>query len=110
MNIANMMKQAQQMQKKLQEAQNELSKAEIIGEASNGVVSVTLDGQARFKSIKIKPEAINPENPESVDTDLIETLEDLVSTAMQQATSKALTQLEARMKSVTGGISIPGLF
>ena len=61
-------------------------------------------------SIKLTPEAINPQNPASVDTDTIEMLEDLLTQALSDATKKATSQMEAKMKSITGGISIPGLF
>ena len=47
---------------------------EIIGEAGGGAVTITCDGQGKFKSIKLKPEAINPENPSSVDNDTIESI------------------------------------
>lgn len=110
MNIANMMKQAQQMQKKLQDAQAELAEAEIIAESGNGAVKVVCDGQGKFKSIKLSKQAINPENPESVDEDTVEMLEDLITTAMTQASTEASTKMESKMKSITGGINIPGLF
>ncbi len=110
MNIASMMKQAQQMQKKLQDAQAELSNVEISAEAGNGAVKVVCDGQGKFKSIKLSAQAINPENPASVDEDTIEMLEDLISTAMSQASKDASNQMESKMKSITGGINIPGLF
>ena len=110
MNIANMMKQAQQMQKKLQDAQAELAATEIPAEAGNGAVKVVCDGQGKFKSIKLSKQAINPENPESVDDDTLEMLEDLITTAMSQASKEASSRMETKMKSITGGISIPGLF
>lgn len=110
MNIASMMKQAQQMQKKLQDAQAELSNVEVSAEAGNGAVKVICDGQGKFKSIKLTAQAINPENPEAVDVDTIEMLEDLISTAMTQASKDASAQMESKMKGITGGISIPGLF
>lgn len=110
MNIASMMKQAQQMQKKLQDAQAELSTVEVSAEAGNGAVKVICDGQGKFKSIKLSAQAINPENPESVDTDTIEMLEDLISTAMTQASKDASAKMESKMKGITGGINIPGLF
>jgi hypothetical protein len=110
MNFANMMQQAQKMQKKLQEAQAELSAMDIAGEAGNGAIKVICNGQGKFKKITISPEAINPENPTSVDKDTLETLEDLITQAMEQATQKASAKAEASMKNVTGGISIPGLF
>lgn len=110
MDIMKMMKQAQQMQKKLQDAQNELSGIEITTESAGGAVQVICNGQGKFKSIKIKPEALNAENPESVDTDSLEMLEDLISTAISNAQQKASEQMETKMKALTGGISIPGLF
>ena len=105
-----MMKKAQTIQKKLQEAQEELANEEITVEVQNGAVKVTLDGKAQFKTIKLSKEAINSENPESVDDDTVEMLEDLITTAIKQATEQASSKMEAKMKSITGGISIPGLF
>lgn len=110
MNIAQMMKQAQQMQKKLQDAQEELSNTEFTAVSGNGAVTVICDGQGKFKSIKLTKAAINAENPESVDNDSVEMLEDLISTAMNQATSQASSEMQSKMKSLTGGINIPGLF
>jgi len=110
MDIMKMMKQAQQMQKKLQDAQNELSGIEIETESAGGAVKVVCNGQGKFKSIKIKPEAINSENPETVDADNLEMLEDLISTAILNAQKQASEQMETKMKALTGGISIPGLF
>ncbi len=110
MNMMQVMQQAQKMQKKFKETQNELEQAEIISTVGNGAVVATLNGQGKFKSIKLKPEAINPQNPESVDSDTVEMLEDLLNQALSDATKKANEQMEAKMKSITGGISIPGLF
>ena len=109
MNIMQMMKQAQTLQKKLKDTQAELANLEITGESAGGAVVVTCDGQGKFKSIKLKPEAINAENPSSVDTDSLEMLEDLISAAIKQASDRATQEMESKMKSVTGGINIPGL-
>lgn len=110
MNMMQVMQQAQKMQKKFKETQSELEKEQITSTAGNGAIEVTLNGQGKFVAIKIKAEAINPENPSSVDEDTIEMLEDLIATALKDATVKANTQMEAKMKAITGGISIPGLF
>ena len=110
MNIMQMMKQAQQMQKKLQDAQTELANTEFTAMAGNGAVTVVCDGQGKFKKITLSKSACNPENPESVDSDSVEMLEDLISTAMKQATAQASSEMESKMKSLTGGINIPGLF
>lgn len=109
MNIMQMMKQAQSLQKRLKDTQEELANTEITGEAANGAVVVTCNGQGKFVSIKLKAEAINPENPSSVDADTIEMLEDIITSAINQASDKAAKGMEAKMKEVTGGINIPGL-
>ena len=105
-----MMKQAQNLQKKLKDTQAELANIEITGESAGGAVKVICDGQGKFKSIKLSPEAINSENPSSVDSDSIEMLEDIITSAIQQASEKATKQMEEKMKAVTGGLNIPGLF
>lgn len=110
MNMMQVMQQAQKMQKKFKEAQGELENAEIISTAGNGAVTAVLNGQGKFKSIKLTAAAINPENPSAVDEDTIEMLEDLLTQALSDATKKATEQMETKMKSITGGISIPGLF
>ena len=110
MNMMNMMKQAQNIQKRLKETQEELNQMEISGEAGSGSVKVICDGKGIFKSIKLSAEAINPENPSSVSEDTIEMLEDLITAAINQTTEKAQKVMEEKMKAVTGGVSIPGLF
>ena len=110
MNMMQVMQQAQKMQKKFKETQSELENIEVISTAGNGAVTATLTGQGKFKAIKLTPEAINPENPASVDADTVEMLEDLLTQALSDATKKATEQMEAKMKAITGGISIPGLF
>lgn len=110
MDMMKMMKQAQGLQKKLKDTQEELANTEVTAESAGGAVKVVCDGQGKFKSIKLRADAINPENPSSVDADTIEMLEDVISTAILQATKKATEDMEAKMKSLTGGINIPGLF
>lgn len=110
MDMMKMMKQAQGLQKKLKDAQEELAKEEVIGESAGGAVKVVCDGQGKFKSIKLSPEAINPENPSSIDADTVEMLEDVITTAITLASTKATAQMETKMKALTGGINIPGLF
>ena len=109
MNIMQMMKQAQSLQQKLKDTQAELARTEITGESAGGAVVVTCDGQGKFKSIKLKPEAINPENPSAVDSETVEMLEDVISTAINQASDRASKEMESKMKAVTGGINNPGL-
>lgn len=104
-NFANMMKQAQQVQKKLQEAQKDLAETEIKAEAGNGAVSVICDGHGKFKSIKLNKEALN------IDDETLETVEDLITMAMKQATADATQKMQDKMKGIVPpGINIPGLF
>ena len=104
MNIMQIMKQAQNVQAKLKSAQEELSKMEIVGEAGGGAVKIICDGQGKFKSIKLTSDAVN------VDDETREMLEDLITSAMNQASEKASKEMESRMKQATGGLNIPGLF
>ena len=97
MNIMQMMQQAQNLQKKLKVAQDELGKMEITGEAADGAVIVTCDGQGKFKSIKIKPELINPDEPETVEPEIVEVLEDVVTSAMLKATMNASKVMEEKI-------------
>ena len=82
-NMQQMMKQAQQMQKKMESAQEELANIELEGIAGGGVVTVKFNAKHELKSVKIKPEAINSENPSSVDEETIEMLEDLITSAIK---------------------------
>lgn len=111
-NFQKMLKQAQQMQKQMESAQEELAGIEMTGIAGGGAVEVVFNGKNEFKSIKIKPEAINPENPQSVDEETIEMIEDLVASAIKDANSKVSAAVQEKMGSITGGmnINIPGLF
>ena len=110
MDFMNIMKQVQNVQKKAGVIQEELANLEISGEAAGGAVKVICDGQGRFKSISIKPEAVNPENPSSIDSETIEMLEDVITSAIKQASDKATKEMESRMSQLTGGLKIPGLF
>ena len=110
MNMIQMMQQAQKMQKKLKEVQDELANTEISGKSAGGAVEVILNGQSKFKAIKLSKAAINSENPDSVDDETLEMLEDLITQAMNNASDAAQSTMETKMKAVTGGINIPGLF
>lgn len=109
MDLMKIMNQVQNIQKKAGAMQEELANLEITGEAANGAVKVLFDGQGKFKSISLKPEAINPENPSAVDSESVEMLEDIITQAMKQAGDKAAKEMESRMTQLTGGVKIPGL-
>lgn len=110
MNIMNMMKQAQNLQKRIQEVQKELEQKEIVKEYQNGAVTVMCDGQGVFKGIKLTASIINPENPESVDNDTVETLEDAINSAIIATCNEAKKDMEKKMKGLLpAGLNIPGL-
>jgi len=111
-NFQKMLKQAQDLQKKMESTQEELSGIEVTGISGGGAVSVVFNGKNEFVSLKIKPEAINPDSPESVDEETVEMLEDLISSAIKDANSKVSNMAQEKMSSITGNlnINIPGLF
>ena len=87
--MQNLMKQAQQMQAKLQEAQQALEELTVTGTASGGLVEVTCNGKKSILSIKIKPEACDPDD--------VEMLEDLVLAAINDAYAKAQAEEDKLM-------------
>ena len=98
-NIANMLKQAQEMQGRMSEAQEKLSNLTVDGVAGGGMVSVTANGQQKVLSIRVE---------ESVMDDR-EMLEDLLVAAVNQALDKTRQQAGEEMKKVTGDVELPGL-
>ncbi len=99
-NMGNLMKQAQKMQKDMERNQKELESREYEASAGGGVVTVTLTGKKRLSSVKI--------NPEAVDEDDVEMLEDLVLSAVNAAMQMADEDAEKVMGKIAGGM--PGLF
>ncbi|MCL2797201.1 MAG: YbaB/EbfC family nucleoid-associated protein [Firmicutes bacterium] len=81
MNMQAMMRQAQKLQEQMQAAQEELENAEVEGSAGGGLVTVTLNGKKAMLGVKIKPEAVDPDD--------IEMLEDLILAAYNDAAEKA---------------------
>ena len=96
-----MLRQAQELQAKLVKAQEELAEATVEASSGGGAVTVTVTGQQKILSVKIAPEAINPDDAEL--------LEDLVLTAVSEAMTKAQELAAERMNKITGGLNIPGL-
>lgn len=101
-NFANLMKQAQKIQAKMAELQEELSEKTVEATSGGGMVTVVANGKQEILSIKIDPEVVN--------SDDIEMLEDLVVAAVNEAKKKAEELMKEEMNKVTGGMSIPGLF
>lgn len=99
--IQKMMKQAQQMQQKLMEVQEGLGSLEVEGSAGGGAVKVQATGKHIIKSVRIQPEALDPED--------VETLEDLILAAVNDAINQANLAAQEQMNAVTGGMQIPGM-
>tara|TARA_Y100001970_G_scaffold54798_1_gene69485 strand:- start:3129 stop:3452 length:324 start_codon:yes stop_codon:yes gene_type:complete len=98
-NIGNMMKQAQQLQKKMSEAQEKLNSIEVEGASGGGVVKVIATAKGEIKRIDIDESLFKPEDKEIA--------EDLIVAAINDAKQKAEIAAQEEMKSVTGGIPLP---
>ena len=99
MNIQQMMKQAQQMQEKMQKQMAELR---VEGNAGGGMVAVTMNGAKQVLSLKIDPEAVSKDD--------VEMLQDLILAAINDAHRKADEEMQSQMGGMMGGLKIPGLF
>lgn len=96
-----MMQRIQKMQEDMERAQADVENAAFSAGAGGDAVTVTLNGKHELQSIKIKPEAVDPED--------IEMLEDFITIAFNEALRKANEAMESAMSGVTGGMNIPGL-
>ena len=96
-NYANLMKQAQRMQRQMEESQKELETKEFVGTAGGGAVEATVNGNKEIVGIKLDPEIVDPED--------IETLQDSIVAAMNEAMKKADDASAALMGKMTGGLS-----
>jgi DNA-binding YbaB/EbfC family protein len=101
MNMQQMMKQARKMQEQLAVAQDKLKDIEVSASAGGGMVKVTATGEMAVTSISIDPEAIDPDD--------VELLQDMVLAAVNDALAQAQEAANRQMGAVTGGMSIPGL-
>jgi DNA-binding YbaB/EbfC family protein len=98
-NLGQMMKQAQEMQTKMQEMQEKLADIELSGTSGAGMVTVTLNGKAEMRRVKIDPSLFNSNEAEVV--------EDLIVAAFADAKKKLEVVLAEEMSKVTGGLNLP---
>jgi len=101
MNQSNIMAQFKKMQAEMAKAQEELANTVVEGSAAGGAVTVEMSCDQRVKRVRIGKEAVDPND--------VETLEDVIAVAVNDALTKAGEASQKRMTSVTGGIRIPGL-
>ncbi|WP_163512558.1 YbaB/EbfC family nucleoid-associated protein [Fodinicola acaciae] len=95
-NMQQMLKQAQKMQRQLEEAQAELAAAEVTGSAGGGMVTATVTGSGELTALAIDPKVVDPDD--------VETLADLVIAAVRSASDEAKKLAEQKMGPVTGGL------
>jgi len=95
------MQQAQKLQAQLLKAQEELANLNVEASSGGGAVKVVMNGQLQIQSVKISPEVVNPAD--------VEMLEDMVLTAVKEASAKAQEAASKKMSGLTGGLKIPGL-
>jgi len=101
MDINKLMKQAQQMQAKMAQAQSELETKEVSAEVGGGQIKVVMNGKHRLKSIEIAPESLDPND--------IEFLQDLIVAAVNEGARNVDAMVEKEMGSVAGGMNLPGM-
>ena len=98
-NLGNLMKQAQQMQARMEEMQASLADAEVEGSSGAGLVNAVMTGKGELKRLKIDPSLVNQ--------DEVEVLEDLIVAACADAKAKAEAHASEEMKKVTGDLPLP---
>ncbi len=101
-NVNQMLRQAQKMQEEITALQADLEQREFSASVGGGAVEIKINGKRNVLDLKIKPEVVDPED--------IETLQDLVMSAFNEAIRVLDEESDAEMQKVTGGVSIPGLY
>jgi len=96
-----MLKQVQKMQEDMATLQADLDEREFTATSGGGMISVTVNGKHELKELKINPDAIDPDEPEM--------LEDLITVAVNEAIANATKTSEEEMGAITGGLNIPGM-
>jgi hypothetical protein len=100
--FGNLLKQAQQMHTKINQLQEEMAGKTVEASSGGGMVNIVMNGKQEVLSIRIDPEVVNREE--------IDMLQDLIAAAMNEAIRKSHEMMTEEMKKITGGLAIPGLF
>ncbi len=101
-NMNQMLKQAQKMQEDMASLQTDLEAREYTATSGGGAVTVVVDGKHFIKSLKINPDIVDPDDAEMI--------EDLVTVAVNEAINNAINTAEKEMGEITGGLNLPGMF
>lgn len=99
--MSSLLKQAQEMQRRMAEAQRLLGERVVEGTAGGGAVKATVNGNQELQAIKIDPAAVDPDD--------VEALEDLVTAAVRQALAAARELRDREIGKITGGMNLPGM-
>ncbi len=99
-NMNSIMQQAQKMQENIQIKQAELDEAVYEVKAGNGMVDISITGKRQITALKINPEVVDPED--------IEMLEDIIAAAVNEAVRMVDEKTEEEMSAITGGLNLPG--
>ncbi len=99
--LGNILKQAQEMHGKISQLQEEMANKTVEASAGGGMVNIVMNGKQQVLSIRVDPEVVNRED--------IEMLQDLIVAAVNEAIRKSQEMMTEEMKKITGGLSIPGL-
>lgn len=100
-NMANLMKQAQQFQSKMAKLQEELGERTVEASAGGGMISVTVNGRQEVLSVKIDPEVVDPDD--------VEMLQDLILAAVNDGLGKAKEMVNEEMGKLTKGLNLPNI-
>lgn len=101
-NMNNLIKQAQKLQKQMEQMKEEIEKKTVEASSGGGAVTAVVSGKKEVIDIKIKKEVVDPDD--------VEMLQDLIIAALNEALAKASEMMEQEMAKVTGGLNVPGLF
>jgi len=101
-NMSGLMKQAQTLQRKMQEMQAELGQRTVSAQSGGGMVEAVVNGRQELVSLRIEPEVATPDD--------VEMLQDLILAAINEALNRSREMVAQEMSKLTGGLQIPGLF
>ncbi|MGW8313826.1 MAG: YbaB/EbfC family nucleoid-associated protein [Desulfuromonadales bacterium] len=99
--IGNIMKQAQQMQRRMAQLQEELENKQVEATAGGGMVTAVVSGKQQLLELRIDPTVVDPDD--------VEMLQDLVTAAVNEAIKQSQQMAQEEMGKITGGLNIPGL-
>jgi len=99
--LGNILKQAQQMHARISQLQEEMAQKTVETTSGGGMVRIVMNGKQEILSLRIEPEVVNRDD--------VEMLQDLIAAALNEAIRKSQEMMTEEMKKITGGLNIPGM-